>query len=71
MSPITPDQIMDEYKDKIGYWAELLLEMVDLLKIEIFTTGSTFSEAVKNSMTQIEFSGHIHYMFITCSLVGF
>ena len=55
---------MDEYKDKIGYQAELLLKMVDLLKIEVFATRSTFSEAIKNSMKQIEFSGHIHYMFI-------
>ena len=47
LPPCFFDQIMDEYKDKIGYQAELLLEMVDLLKIQVFATGSTFSQAVK------------------------
>ena len=30
----------------------------------MFAAGSSCSKSVKNRMTQIEFSGHIHYMFI-------
>ena len=58
------DKVINYYKDKIGYLAELLLEMVDLLKITVFATGSTFSKSEKNRMAQLDFFGHIHYMFI-------
>ena len=30
----------------------------------MFAAGSSYSKCEKNRMTQIEFSGHIHYMFI-------
>ena len=38
--------------------------MIDLLKKKVFAAGSSCSKVVKDKMTQIEFSGHIHYMFI-------
>ena len=58
------DKVINYYKDEIGYSVELLLEMVDLTKITVFATGSTFSLSVKNRLAQLEFSRHIHYMFI-------